>query len=472
MRDYSRRGFLAAAGLASAALSAEPQSREADPPVSPSELTEVDFARLLSPSDLDYTKPVPRSEEGMPVGNGRMGSLLWTTPSQLRFQINRVDVYANNCATNSFFERHNDYCGGCGYLDLEFGGPPFPESGFRQHLSVYDGVVTVEGDGVSARVLAWPSQDVVAIALENHRAAGPVSAVLRMLRYETKYFGAQLEEFARDHVVTVAHLSHTASSRLLVRGDRIALTQEFREGAYCSKSAVAVAVAGRTAAAEIVNETDVRVTAQGSGAFTILIASAATFDSSQDIAAEAFRLLDTALARSFPELERETRDWWHKFWGRGFVHLHSGDGAADLVQQHYHYFLYLMGAASRGKFPPKFNGMLWNTGGDLRTWGAQHWFANLSCYYEALPATNRLELMDPMFDMYSGMFDACSLAARQQWGSHGTAAGRTSISVRTTRPQGLGMYHSLRCSGFVNGSQTSRVGASMNRSISRSQVSD
>ncbi len=53
--------------------------------------------------------------------------------------------------------------------------------------------------------------------------------------------------------------------------------------------------------------------------------------------------------------------------------------------------------SSRGKFPPKFNGMIWNTGGDLRTWGAQHWFANLSCYYEALPASGRLELMDPMF---------------------------------------------------------------------------
>ena len=48
--------------------------------------------------------------------------------------------------------------------------------------------------------------------------------------------------------------------------------------------------------------------------------------------------------------------------------------------------------------------------------------------------------------------------------------GRTSISARDTRPQGLGMYHSLRCSGFVNASQTSRVGASMNRSIAKSSV--
>ncbi|HEY1339962.1 MAG TPA: hypothetical protein VGF59_20760 [Bryobacteraceae bacterium] len=85
-----------------------------------------------------------------------------------------------------------------------------------------------------------------------------------------------------------------------------------------------------------------------------------------------------------------------------------------------------MAASSRGRFPPKFNGMLWNTAGDLRTWGAQHWFANLSCYYEAIPATGRWELMDPMFDMYSGMFENCSTAARQQWGSQGMYIPETS----------------------------------------------
>ena len=85
-----------------------------------------------------------------------------------------------------------------------------------------------------------------------------------------------------------------------------------------------------------------------------------------------------------------------------------------------------MAASSRGKFPPKFNGMLWNTGGDLRTWGAQHWYANLSCYYEALFAANRLELLDPVFDMYSGMYDASATAARQQWGSQGIYIPETS----------------------------------------------
>ncbi len=118
-------------------------------------------------------------------------------------------------------------------------------------------------------------------------------------------------------------------------------------------------------------------------------------------------------------VEEDAQRWWHSFWAEGLIELHSEDGTADLVQQNYHYFLYLMATTSRGKFAPKFNGMLWNTGGDLRMWGAQHWFTNLGCYYHAIPATGRFDLMDPMYDMYSAMLGSCTEAACQQWGSTG-----------------------------------------------------
>jgi hypothetical protein len=59
----------------------------------------------------------------------------------IRFQINRVDVYANNSYSNSFFERHNDYCGGCAYVEIDFSEPIFAGADFHQRLSVYDGGV-------------------------------------------------------------------------------------------------------------------------------------------------------------------------------------------------------------------------------------------------------------------------------------------------------------------------------------------
>src|SRR5687767_7152899 len=75
-------------------------------------MPKIDYARLVSRADLVYDKPVRRSEEGMPVGNGTLGGLVWTTPTAFHTQLNRVDVFANNSASNAFYERHTDYCGG------------------------------------------------------------------------------------------------------------------------------------------------------------------------------------------------------------------------------------------------------------------------------------------------------------------------------------------------------------------------
>jgi Domain of unknown function (DUF5703) len=383
--EFSRRAFL---GTGVAALAAAQDEHD-------------ELRGLISQGDLIYNKPATRSEEGIPIGNGRMGTLVWTTPTSIRMQINRVDVYANN----SFVERHNDYCGGCGFVDIDFGDEVFPESGFRQHLSIYDGLLTIQGKGVEVRVVALPAKDCIAVEIDGSHHA---EASLRVLRFESKYAGNKQEAQELANVSVVTTRNHTATSQLSVRGQRMVLTQEFREADFCCKSAVVVG----TGKARVSNEMEARLTA-GS---TVLIGTSASFDPNADVAAIASTQLDGA---AVPTIVQETRDWWHAFWQKGWVRLSSKDGSAQFVAANYHYCLYLMGATSRGKYPTKFNGMLWNTNGDQRTWGAQHWFANLSCNYEALFATNRMELLDPMFDMYFGMRESAAVAAKQQWGSQG-----------------------------------------------------
>src|SRR6478609_1068459 len=103
MNSQTRRDFFAT-GLSAAGLAAS-RPANADSAAS-SSLLDVNYRSLVSRADLIYDKPASRSEAGIPVGNGRMGTLVWTTPAALRFQINRVDVYANNSASNSFNERN------------------------------------------------------------------------------------------------------------------------------------------------------------------------------------------------------------------------------------------------------------------------------------------------------------------------------------------------------------------------------
>ena len=128
--------------------------------------------------------------------------------------------------------------------------------------------------------------------------------------------------------------------------------------------------------------------------------------------------------RLTPTLAESNKTWWHDFWSKGYVRLHSDDGVADSVEQNYTYYLYVMASSSRGKFPAKFNGMIWTTGGDKRSWGGHYWGANQKCMYNALLPTNRMELLDPMFKMYCGMYNSCS------WRPGSNGAARASSSPR------------------------------------------
>lgn len=93
--DASRREFLKVGGLAATQLFCPlgMMSQNAMSQGSANgQLSEDQLRQRISRSDLVYPRPVTRSEEGIPIGNGRMGTLVWTTTTKLRMQLNRVDV--------------------------------------------------------------------------------------------------------------------------------------------------------------------------------------------------------------------------------------------------------------------------------------------------------------------------------------------------------------------------------------------
>src|SRR5688572_22185094 len=429
----------------------------------PPRLFSVDYKSLVSRADLRYDTPCTRSDDGMPIGNGRMGSLAWTTPNAPRFQVNRNDVFATDSRTHSFRRAHTDYAAGVAYVDVQVGdgvGPDvFAGKSFSQHLGVYDGVMTAAGEGLTMRVIAWHAKDVFAIEVDDRRKQPtPIHVDLRMLRYANQYARNTPNELAPRHEALVQQGAHSALMRLNAREDkRITLTQEFREGEYFNGSAVAIGVVGREANAEYYNDSTVRLTvSRGLGVspeqspssaasrvsdrsaltlgrdaqatkFVILIGSAATFDPKADVAAAAVAEVEAASAKGFDGLLADNQTWWRDFWSRAFVRMSSTDGSANEVERNYTYFLYLMAASSRGDYPAHFNGMLWYTNGDMRAWGSAYWWANQSCYYQGLPPSNRFELLDPTFELYTRMYDASARAAKEQWGSQGIWIGETTF---------------------------------------------
>ncbi|HXC99363.1 MAG TPA: hypothetical protein VN048_08480 [Verrucomicrobiae bacterium] len=387
-------------------------------------LLQYDYRNLVAHADLSFDTPAPSRHDGLPIGNGRMGTLVWTTPAALHYQINHDDLFCFGNNTLASPNGHTDYSSGCGYVDInlvDFGNDVFAGGKFSQRLSVYEGLETATGNGVQTRSLAWTDGDVIATEVDDQRShPGAINIDLRMLRYAQNFTVKPSPSPLGPHGAQIRTGDHVAISRLDIRDGKILLTQEFTEGEFYSASAIAIGVMGREAKASYYNELTVRLSAEPHrGRMLILTASAVSYDRNENVGDLALKQLAAAQGKSFDRLLQDNRTWWGNFWAEGFIHLHSADGVADNVEKYYTYFLYLMGSCSRATYMPRFCGVLWGTDGDLREWGSMYWWHNQGSLFDGFTPANRSELMTCVFNTYSRHLDTYARAAQQQWGSQG-----------------------------------------------------
>ncbi|HEY3856153.1 MAG TPA: glycoside hydrolase [Verrucomicrobiae bacterium] len=387
-------------------------------------LLNYDYRSLVAHADLSFNTPAPGRHDGLPIGNGRVGTLVWTTPSALHYQINHVDLFCFGKDTLASPKGHSDYSSGCGYLDInlvDYGNDVFVSDKFHQGLSVYEGLESANGDGIKTRSLAWTDGDVIATEVDDQRShPSAINIDLRMLRYAQNFTVKQPPSPVGPHGAIIRTGDHVAISRLDIRDGKILLTQEFTESNFYSASAIAIAVVGRDAKALYQNEQTVRLSAEPrQGKALILAATAISYDRNQNVGDLALKQLAAAQSKSFDDMLQDNLNWWGRYWTQGFIHLHSADGVADNVEKFYTYYLYLMASCSRGTYMPRFCGVIWGTDGDLREWGSMYWWHNQGCLFDGFTAANRPELMTCVFNTYSRYYDSYARAARQQWGSQG-----------------------------------------------------
>lgn len=395
---------------------------------------------LVSRADLHYQGTVRRREGGFPIGDGEMGAMLFTSPSALKFAVNRCDVFAANSYTNSFNRRHSDYGYGIGFVDVDlvdYGADVFDEDTI-QHLGLYEATARIQGRGVEAEVFA-ASGGALCVQVQDHREyQGSVQVKVDMMRpseYRT--------------------LSNLAVSRLTMeslgtggQADTVVLRQTFTEREECTgqehycASALAVWVEGGEVSLRMNNEVGGRESMEipdreftvigkpqetqmrlcikpGTRRFTVCMTSAASFSREEDIVERVLEKARAASAQGVEQMHGRHKGQWADFWEKSYVQMESGDGIAQKLELHYTYFFYLMNSSSRGKYPPNFGGMIFSPGGDYRNWGTMQWWNNLSLYYNAIHTSGHFELMEPLYSLYGGMKEACQIAARQEFDTQG-----------------------------------------------------
>ena len=381
----------------------------------------VDYRALISRADLIYHRPVQESVEGQPIGNGEMGTLVWTTPNAIHFQINRSDVFAVNKEHPGRQTGLTDYCGGCASITVDLGGDPFHGGeAFEQRLSLYDAEVLISGDGLRVRCFMFAMSDVLVLEVDDQRSEPhPVRLTVSMWRAPEVKTG--------DHVAR-----YTFSAPL----DAVCVIQQFDEGDYhCTSAVAALVVGGKTQIEGSDDRKRTIIAPARKGRSTIFVSSAASWSSQvalnpdaigEDVGATAISVLKEAAGRPYDVLRQEHTRWWSRFWERTFVHIESPDGVGEFMACVRNLHLYNMAATSRGKLPPKWNGSIFITEGDTRNWGSQFWIWTTEMHYFPLFAADAIDLTEPYFRMYVKQLSGCEQAARQRWGVRGAFFPETS----------------------------------------------
>lgn len=357
--------------------------------------------------DLVWESPAARPVEGAPIGNGRMGTMVWTTPGTIELQVNRVDVFAvNRDAAGERFPGPTDHGGACGRITIGVGGNPFRAGpAFGQELSLHDARCTVRGEGVRAECWVAADADVLVVEVTDERESpSPVEVTLAMW-----------------HPPEVRHGPHSASYAFRERPGGVAVVQTFREGRHICLSALALRApgAGASEAPSAERARTLRLPALR-GTRAILAASAASMDANTDVGASAERILESASTPGAQQALAEGHArWWRELWQRTSVRIESPDGSGERAARDRALFLYHMASSSRGAYPPKWNGSIFLTEGDARDWGAQYWLWTTEMLVWPLHAADSSDLAEPFFEMYRRQLPALAVAARQRWDAAG-----------------------------------------------------
>ena len=353
-------------------------------------------AQLKHPIDvynIKWTDFSNDSQESLPIGNGDIGLNVWTEKNgDIIFYIGKSDAWS---------EANNTQLVKVGRVRVSLSPNPFVGvSDFSQSLILSSSEVLISGSGTSVRL--WVDANASVIRIES-KSAQPTSLKVTLDPWRTTVVNKVSADIVipnEKNRITWYHRNENPSlpsnhntfgaiiqGNGMERGEGNTLISHSQKNNY-------VAVYPLTAVTETAN----------------------------DWLKKANDLVSSLQKTEIEKARLAHQQWWSAFWDRSHIYL-KGDSTAEKVSLGYNLQRYLDAASSRGAYPIKFNGTIFNMDNpkntkrekgavldtpdpfdaDIRAWGGQYWFQNTRPMYWPMLEAGDYDLMLPLFNMYKGM---------------------------------------------------------------------
>jgi len=402
----------------------------------------------ISKQDLFYDKPVRNSWDGLPIGNGVTGTVVWTRGTAVYMQFNRVDLFATNSSTTAtdfdmvspgFYGIH-EYRGGLGTLIIDMGVDTAPGGICLQRLSFYHGTACLESETFKAEIFMAADCDLlcarvrrkvpcdkpITIAVEALREAHIVRQNHHAHTWFEKHDGCpvlrqRFEEKADNGFTENDHYMESALIPEFCTVEGVGLPVDVATNFFPGKERLynndydyraildnLLRYRARLEQRVFTLEADVRE-------LVLYTVTAVSDDRHINPAEKAGAVLKEGIKRGYREIKASHRSWWGDFWDRSYVLFKD----YPLFDRYFVTNLYYMGSCMRGAYPAQYNGLLWNTQGDLAHWGGQYWWYNTGRNFYCLDKLGHGELAMPLFKKLVRNIPRYTQASRQQWKGDG-----------------------------------------------------
>lgn len=359
----------------------------------------ISWPERVSQHDVVYLSPPDDPMDGLPIGNGDIGGLWWTSGSKLHLSINKVDTWDDG-PEQHFYNweapaevEHQTTLRSCGRVTVDLGFPvldPIYLKDFQARLGLADATVRSESTSAfgDASIRAYASRpDGVMVLRVETQTIEPVAPWIELSRFGSRGFGHWFNRVRREPAL---HIDGTATTQV---DGCILIRQQLRTLHFVVGMKV-VPDSDLKGAIRLLHSRAGRMElgASEKTGYTIYI-TVLTSENVDDPQAEVVARLKTAAAASEPVIANRHAEEWREFWLRSFVHLPD-----DYLANIWHVTQYLAGSSCRGQYPPHFCNGLWGWNHDFVPWTHYfHWNQQWATW--PVHAADHAELAEPYLNL-------------------------------------------------------------------------
>jgi alpha-L-fucosidase 2 len=378
----------------------------------PDKLTQVDYPAFLSHHDVVYLAPAPDGIDGLPLGNGDLGAIVWTPTDRLQFAVNKIDLWDDGPdglfgAWGSPEEEQSTLLRSACALSISHGLPSFDRlylTDFEGRLRLAEAQVDFRSTTLFSRILAeaFVSKPAGCLVVRyRDETEEPVARRFELSRWGTRSLVHWYSHYLRGIPFPLS-LTGTETG---TDGQHLWINQPLRKLHF----SVVARLDGPVVPRRLHRRAGVfesKPTTDFDGTLYLAVVNS---EEAADPFKAAIERVDAAAAQGPDAVTQEHRRSWQRFWEVSFVDLPPQQ---DYVENLWYLNSYHVGSACTGRYPPNHIHALWAWNRDVFPWGHYyHWNEQLHVY--SLHAIGHPELALPHLRWRRAMLDQTIKDARQ-----------------------------------------------------------